>query len=179
MLGSLRFFPAAGSERPRDPQKSSRRMGLIRLRLAALVAIVGISVVAAGCGSNSQPFNDTPVITSLFPSSAVAGGQALTLNIAGTGFISTSIAYWNNAARTTTYNSTTTQISINVTAQDIANPGTAQIVVVNPTPGGGPSTAVNFTINPAPNPQPTISSLSPSGTPVGALPQVQFDRERN
>ena len=77
------------------------------------------------------------------------------MNVAGNGFISTSVVYWNNSARTTTYNTTSTQLSISVTAQDIATPGTAQVVVVTPVPGGGPSTAVNFTITPAQNPVPT------------------------
>jgi Tol biopolymer transport system component len=145
-------------------------LGLIGLRSAALVWIAGLLVLLSGCGSNSQGFNDTPSVISLFPSTATAGGPGFTLNIAGTGFISTSVVFWNNAARTTTFNTTSTQLSFAVTAQDIAAPGTAQVVVVNPSPGGGPSTAVNFTITQAQNPQPTISSLSPSGTPVGVLP---------
>jgi hypothetical protein len=145
-------------------------MGLIRLRAAALASIGGLLVLLSGCGSNSQPYNDTPTITSLFPSSAAAGGPAFTLNIAGNGFISTSVVYWNNTARTTSFNTTSTQLSISVTPQDIATAGTAQVVVVTPSPGGGPSTAVNFTITPAQNPVPTITSLSPTSTPVGVLP---------
>jgi hypothetical protein len=145
-------------------------MGLICLRLAALASIAAMLVLIAGCGSDNQPYNDTPMIISLFPSSAVAGGQGFTLNIAGNGFISTSVVYWNNAPQTTTFNTTSTQLSIAVTAQDIATPGTAQIVVVSPSPGGGPSTAVNFTITQPQNPLPTISSLAPSSTPVGVVP---------
>jgi Tol biopolymer transport system component len=145
-------------------------MVLIRLRSAALASIVGLLVLLSGCGSENPPYNDTPSITSLFPSSAVAGGPGFTLNVAGNGFISTSVVYWNNTARTTTYNTSSTQLSISVTAQDIASPGTAQVVVVTPAPGGGPSVAVNFTITSPQNPQPTITSLSPSSTPVGVLP---------
>ena len=144
-------------------------MGLIRLRAAALASIAGLFLLA-GCGDNNQPYNDTPIITSIFPSSAAAGGPGFTLNVSGTGFISTSVVYWNNSARTTSYNTTSTQLSISVTAQDIASAGTAQVVVVSPSPGGGPSAAVNFTITPAQNPVPTITSLSPSSTPVGVLP---------
>jgi len=143
---------------------------LIRLRLAAPALIVAMSVLLWGCGNDNQPFNDTPIITSFFPSSAIAGGQGFTLSLAGTGFSSSSVAYWNNSSRTTTFNSTSTQLSFPVTAQDIASPGTAQVVVVNPSPGGGPSTAVNFTIAPAQNPVPTIASLFPSITQVGVLP---------
>jgi Tol biopolymer transport system component len=145
-------------------------LGLIRLRSAALVSVAVMLVLLVGCGSSNQPYNDTPAIISLFPSSATAGGPGFTLNISGTGFISTSVVYWNNAAQTTTFNATSTQLSISVTAQEIATAGTAQVVVVSPLPGGGASTAVNFTITAAQNPQPTISSLSPSGTAVGGLP---------
>lgn len=143
---------------------------MIRLRSAALALVVGLLVLLSGCGNDNPPYNDTPIITSLFPSSATAGGPGFTLNVSGTGFISTSVVYWNNSARTTTYNTTSTQLSISVTAQDIASPGTAQVVVVTPAPGGGASTAASFTITPAQNPVPAITSLSPSSTPVGVVP---------
>ena len=143
---------------------------MIRLRSAALVSVAVMLVLLVGCGSDNSPYNDTPAITSLFPSSATAGGPGFTLNISGTGFISTSVVYWNNAPQTTAFNTTSTQLSISVTAQQIATAGTAQVVVVSPLPGGGASTAVNFTITAAQNPLPTISSLSPSGTAVGVLP---------
>jgi Tol biopolymer transport system component len=141
-----------------------------RLRWEALACAASIVVLLAGCSSYKPPYNDTPVITSLFPSSATAGGPAFTLNVAGTGFVSTSVVYWNNSQRTTTYNTTTTELSAAITAQDIAAAGTAQVTIVTPTPGGGTSTASNFTINPPQNPKPTISSLAPASTPVGALP---------
>jgi len=145
-------------------------LGLIRLRSAALVSVAVMLVLLVGCGNDNQPYNDTPSIISLFPSSATAGGPGFTLNISGNGFISTSVVYWNNAAQTTTFNTTSTQLSISVTAQQIATAGTAQVVVVSPLPGGGASTAVNFTITAPQNPLPTISSLSPANTALGALP---------
>lgn len=124
----------------------------------------------AGCGSNSQPFNDTPAITNLFPSSAAAGGPSFTLNVTGTGFIAQSLVYWNNAQLTTSFNADTLQLSASVPASDIAGAGVAQVVVVSPAPGGGMSNATTFTINPASNAVPTIASLSPSSTAVGVLP---------
>jgi Tol biopolymer transport system component len=149
-------------------------LGLIRLRSAALVSVAVMLVLLVGCGSSNQPYNDTPAIISLFPSSATAGGPGFTLNISGTGFISTSVVYWNNAAQTTAFNATSTQLSISVTAQQIATAGTAQVVVVSPLPGGGASTAVNFTITAPQNPLPTISALAPAGTDVGVLPPANL-----
>jgi hypothetical protein len=149
-------------------------LGLIRLRWAALVSVAVMLVLLVGCGSDNQPYNDTPSIISLFPSSATAGGPGFTLNISGNGFISTSVVYWNNAAQTTSFNTTSTLLSISVTAQQIATAGTAQVVVVSPLPGGGASTAVNFQITAPQNPLPTISSLSPASTSVGVLPPANL-----
>jgi hypothetical protein len=51
-----------------------------------------------------------------------------------------------------------------MTAADIATAGTAQVTVVNPTPGGGTSNAQTFTIN---NPMPTTKGLSPTAANAG------------
>lgn len=143
---------------------------MIRLRWAALAFAVGILLLLAGCGGNTQPFNDTPAIGNLFPSSSAAGGSSFTLNITGTGFIQQSKAYWNNTQLTTTFNPNTLQLSASVPASDIATAGVAQVTVVSPSPGGGISNAAAFTINPVQNPVPTMGSLSPSNTPIGILP---------
>ena len=136
---------------------------------AAACALVVLSLLA-GCGSNTQPFNDTPAVINLFPTNATAGGPTFTLNISGTGFIAASTAFWNNTQLTTTFNSNTLQISASIPASFIANAGVAQVTVVSPAPGGGISNAITFTINPPSNPAPTISSLNPSSTPLNVLP---------
>lgn len=127
-------------------------------------------LLLAGCGSNSQPFNDTPTIMNLFPSSAAAGGPAFTMNITGTGFIAQSTVFWNNMQLTATLNAETLQLSASVPAADIATAGVAQVVVVSPAPGGGMSNAVTFNITPPSNPVPAITSVTPSSTAVGVLP---------
>ena len=48
--------------------------------------------------------------------------------------------------------------------------GFPQITVVNPFPGGPSLVAATFTISPANNRVSTLTSLSPSNTPVGQLP---------
>jgi len=109
--------------------------------------------------------NPAPTITSLSPSSASAGGAAFSLTVNGTGFISSSVVNWNGAARSTTY-IRATQLTVAIAAADIVSAGTAQVTVFNPAPGGGTSAAAAFTIN-APNPVPTITSLSPASTTAG------------
>ena len=112
-----------------------------------------------------------PVITSLDPASAVAGGPAFTLTVNGSGFVLTngipgSIVRWNNSNRTTTYVSAT-RLTAMITAADIATAGTASVTVFNPAPGGGTSNAVSFAIRPV-NPVPTITALNPASATAGS-----------
>jgi hypothetical protein len=92
--------------------------------------------------------NPVPALTSLAPSSAPAGGAAFTLTVSGSNFLPSSVVQWNGAARTTTFVSST-QLTAAIAAGDIATAGTAQVTVVNPAPGGGPSNGLPFAINPS------------------------------
>lgn len=139
-------------------------------RFAFVAVALALIAALAGCGSNTQPFNDTPSVQNLFPTNATAGGASFTLNIIGTGFISTSTAFWNNTQLTTTLDPNTLQLSAAIPAALIATPGVAQVIVVSPAPGGGMSNAITFTINAPSNPVPTISSLSPGNVALNALP---------
>jgi Tol biopolymer transport system component len=66
--------------------------------------------------------------------------------VTGTGFVSTSEVHWNGTLRATTFVSAT-ELEAQIEAADIANPGTAQVTVFNPAPGGGTSAAVAFPIS--------------------------------
>ncbi|MGE0101264.1 MAG: PKD domain-containing protein [Blastocatellales bacterium] len=104
--------------------------------------------------------NPSPTLTSLDPASALQDSGAFTLTVNGTNFVPSSVVRWNGANRTTTYVSST-QVTAAIPATDISTAGTAQVTVFNPAPGGGTSNALTFTIT-APNPVPTLTSLSPS-----------------
>jgi WD40-like Beta Propeller Repeat len=111
--------------------------------------------------------NPVPSITSLSPSSAAAGGPAFTLTVTGSNFISSSAVQWNGSGRTTTYVSST-ELQAAITAADIAAPGTAQVTVVNPAPGGGTSNSATFlTAFPSGQKSGVVQTLSTSssGTP--------------
>ena len=69
-------------------------------------------------------------LTSISPPSATAGGGAFTLTINGQGFTSSTAAYINGAFRTPTFVSST-QITVAMTATDIATPGAFQVAVGN------------------------------------------------
>jgi trimeric autotransporter adhesin len=111
----------------------------------------------------SPPPNPTPSVTSLSPSSATAGDPAFTLTVNGSSFVSGATVEWNGSARTTTFVSST-QLTAAIPATDIATAGTVQVTVVNPSPGGGTSNMIAFTVN---NSVPAISSLSPSSATAG------------
>ena len=73
-----------------------------------------------------------PTITSLAPSSVPAGSAQFTLTINGTGFVSTSTAYWNGTALATTFVSST-QLTAVVPASLISASGAASVTLL-PTP---------------------------------------------
>lgn len=107
-----------------------------------------------------------PTITLLSPSSAVAGSAAFQLNVTGTNFAPGSVVRWNGVDRQTTFINVG-ELAAQIPASDIANVGTATITVFSPSPGGGTSNAVTFTINPQARPLPRISLLNPDKALAG------------
>jgi hypothetical protein len=89
--------------------------------------------------------NPVPTLTALSPSSATAGRAAFALTVTGTNFVSTSTVQWQGRGLTTKYVSGT-KLTASVPASDIATEGTASVTVTNPTPGGGASNGLTFTI---------------------------------
>ncbi len=104
-----------------------------------------------------------PTLTSIFPDNTLAKGPAFSLTLNGTNFINASIVQWNGANRATAY-MTPFQLTAMVFADDIASAGTAIVTVFNPTPDGGISNPVTFTMN---NPVPVIFGLTPGLATVG------------
>ncbi len=140
---------------------------------AADIALSGSNMVtvvnptaASGGTSGSRTFtvnNPVPTLTSLSPSSGLAGTGAFTLTLNGTKFVTNSSVKWNGATRATTYVSST-KLTAAILASDMAAASTAHVTVTNPGPGGGTSATLNFTIT---NPVPAITQLQPSSTKAG------------
>lgn len=91
------------------------------------------------------PSNPVPSLISISPNTAAAGSSATTITATGSNFIASSTIQWNGSPLTTTYTNSTT-LTAQVPASDLATAGTVPVTVVNPAPGGGTSSAVNFTI---------------------------------
>ena len=81
--------------------------------------------------------------------SAYIGISSLTLTLSGSGFVNDSQVLWNGAAMATTYSSAT-QLEATIPGSDFTSAQQAAVAVFNPTPGGGTSTAQQFTITVAP-----------------------------
>lgn len=114
--------------------------------------------------------NPVPAITTIAPTSAIAGSGALTLTVNGSDFINGSIVRWNGANRTTTFVSSN-QLQAAITAADTTTAGTATVTVFSPTPGGGTSGSATFSVTSATsNPVPVASSLAPSSAAAGSAP---------
>src|SRR5439155_8941359 len=108
-------------------------------------------------------FNPVPAASSLFPTHAPAGSPAFTLTVNGNSFIASSVVQWNGAPRATTFVSET-QVRASIAASDLASSGTAQVAVQTPTPGGGTSSALSFTIDPPPRLTVDRKSVAPGAS---------------
>jgi hypothetical protein len=139
-------------------------------QLLAIGCVSMLALVFAGCGggssSSSSSQNPVPSITSLSPSTSPAGSRALALTVTGTKFISGSVVRWNGSTRATTYVSSTS-LNATITPDDMAASGSATVTVYNPSPGGGTSGGLSF----------TISSVSPLAFLTKQLPDAAHDKE--
>ena len=131
------------------------------------VRIVGISMKNPGAiTSNSvnltiypDPYGTT--ITSLSPTSAIAGGPGLTLTVTGERFVQGSTVQWVHTPLVTTF-AGATQLTAAIPVSLVAIAGSAAITVS--TPGIADSNAVNFSVIAV---SPSVSTISPSSAMVG------------
>lgn len=137
------------------------------MRRLGLATLIAMAALFCGCGGNS--FNATPVITGLFPPIVTAGSQSFTLYLTGNNFLTTTTAQWNGVNRPVVFNNQTNQIAMTILDGDVANPGSGQITVTNPAPGGGLNpVAVSLVIDPPALNGPTITSVNPATAVVGS-----------
>ena len=105
--------------------------------------------------------NPLPIIRGIDPLSTPAGTPGMTLLVIGSlspsyTFVSDSVAYWNGSSRPTRHvpisicpDVCVELLEVFLTEADLASPGTARLVLVNPPPGGGVSNEVTFQVGPA------------------------------
>jgi len=109
--------------------------------------------------------NPVPALTSISPTSALAGDPGFTLTLNGSNFVSGSLVMWNGAARTTAFVSST-QLTAAIPSNDLLLPGPAGVRVFSPLPGGGNSVnVVTFTIT---VPVPVLTTIAPNSAAAGS-----------
>jgi len=86
-----------------------------------------------------------PTITSLSPDNLPATSPDTQITINGTGFVWGAQVSWNGTLFSP-YVSDSTQLSVTIPAAYLTNPGTVEVAVINPPPGGGTSNLATFTI---------------------------------
>ena len=114
--------------------------------------------------TTAQINNPAPSLTSINPSTMMAGSPELILTLNGNNFVNASIVSFNNQQFASRYISKT-QIEATIPASAILTPGTYPVKVINPAPGGGESSPLVFTVL---NPAPSLSSISPTSITAGS-----------
>lgn len=116
-------------------------------------------IVSSGCGSSGSSVNGgggstlpptIPTIKSLTPSLAIAGTAQISMAVQGSNFLSGAVVKWNGVALTTS--GMGTALSAIVPQSYLASAAIVQVTVENPSPGGGLSSSLTFTVAAAPPP---------------------------
>ncbi|MFZ0537695.1 MAG: hypothetical protein WAM47_12555, partial [Candidatus Sulfotelmatobacter sp.] len=92
-----------------------------------------------------KTINPAPASHSSSPATVTHGSGNVLMTVRGTGFVPGSVVNWNNKAFSAKYVNES-EMTVYVPKAAVAAPGTAAIVVKNPTPGGGKSNALTVTI---------------------------------
>ena len=164
----------AQTSRATKSQKSPKSLRALTLLTAILASLFAFS----GCNDYGNTFQSPTGVQTIFiaPSQASAGGAAFTLTVSGSadstgsGYVAKSVIQWNGKTIPTTVVSAST-LTATVSADLIAKPGTAFVQTLSPHSGTGTnglSNVVSFLVNPAANPIPTITSMTPTSATAGA-----------
>ncbi len=108
-------------------------------------------VLAAATTSRDPPLQialvDTAarILRNISPTQAQAGAAGATITLTGENFVGGAIAFVGNSALATTWISPTT-LSAQIPARLLTSPGTFDVRVLSPSPGGGYSTSLYFSV---------------------------------
>jgi CSLREA domain-containing protein len=146
-----------GSERPTTYISSSELQASIPASDVAQPGASAVTVVtpAPGGGTSSAAAftvaapgeNPPPTVIQISPNISALGksGSLITIMIYGAGFVQGSEGYWQGIPKPTTFISEN-ELKVEITAADILEVGQYSLVIVNPSPGGGPSAAAAFSV---------------------------------
>lgn len=123
-----------------------------------ILPVVMGSLFIFGCGSKdlSSTLNPSPTIASLSTDNVLAGNPDLTLEINGTGFVSGTVIQFDKSELSPSSVSRS-RVVVSVPHDLLLTARAIEVSAITPSPGGGSSNALEFTIK---NPAPTLQSLS-------------------
>jgi hypothetical protein len=108
-----------------------------------------------------------PVLSTISPTTAVAGSGQLTLAVTGSNFVPDSTVNWNGQALATTYVDTNDLTAV-IPASDLATGGIFPVTVNSPDSPGGTSAPISFTVS-----QVTVT-VSPTSVAIPTGGSQQF-----
>jgi WD40-like Beta Propeller Repeat len=144
-------------------------------RFWTAVAVAGLAFGwVAGCNdyNNSIQYNTGATLTNVSPIGLPAGSGSFLLTVnanPANGFNSTSVIQWNGQKLATSLFVDTTTLTATVPASLLAKPGTAFVNTLTKQSGTGQnglSNTLAFNIYGAPNPVPTLTSVTPGTAPA-------------
>lgn len=122
------------------PSVQGSENGYVEMDTDSVQSYASFSVTGTGLAP-------VPTITSLSLTSVPAGSSDTQFIITGTGFVNTSQLVWNGVPLFgDNYPNGTTQFNVTIPAANLTTPGTYQISILTPAPGGGTSNALPFTV---------------------------------
>lgn len=132
-----------------------------RITPFALVIVLFVLCWALpGCGSGSDSstsqVNPVPTITALSTDNVLLNSQDLTLKITGSNFVTGAMVSFGIVQLKPSLLGSA-ELSVLVPKSQFVTAGIVEVKVSNPSPGGGASNALNFTVN---NPVPVLTALS-------------------
>jgi hypothetical protein len=145
-----------------------RRTVAIRMGGTAFACLWLLSCGGGGGGNTGPPPpppNPSPTTMAISPNSSDQGGAAFTLSVVGSNFISSSHVMWNGSTMATTFVNDQL-LTASIPASAVVAAGSDRVTVLNPAPGGGSSSALNFSV-PCPLPA-TAPAASQNKARVGA-----------
>src|SRR5690348_4355246 len=142
--------------------------GLGRSTKIRRIVLLAAALALSSCGGVINL--PTPVVTSLSPSSVVAGSVQFTLHVIGSGFAPNSQILFNGFPRlnpngtpnTIFLKQTELTTIVSPTDPVMQGPGAVSVTVFTPAPGGGTSVEQTLTVTPNTAPVPQILSITPT-----------------
>ena len=119
---------------------------------------LSIQINPSASTANPVPFLNQP----LTPTAVSPGNPGFALNVTGAGFVPGGVVNFNRTPLPTTFVDSE-HLTALVPAADVATAGTASVMVVNPTPGGGVSNVVYFQVA---APETTVSFAAAPNSPL-------------